>query len=42
MLKHSYVSEVSFLLLSFLGENVALVSVFSLHLSRTGERKALL
>lgn len=34
-------SQIPFLLLGLLGENVALVSVFSLDLSRSGKRKTL-
>ena len=36
------VGKVSLLLLGFLSQDVTLVGVFSFHLSRTGERKALL
>ena len=37
-----YVVKVAFLLFGLLGENVAVISVSSLDLSRSGERKALL
>ena len=38
----SDVVKVAFLLFGLLGENVAVISVSSLDLSRSGERKALL